>query len=625
MARIIKTQDGIVLKGIPEGVSDDEIKQRINTIRSERDAPVPKEPKQAALENIAGNPVYRAVSAVGEPLVGAAELAARKLVDPFTSVMGYGKPVGDYIAGNIDERNKLIEAGREKRGESGFGFDPYRLAGNVVAPLGAASKYNVGKALLEKAVGGAVIGGGTAMTMPVGGNAERFDEKKVDQAVVGGGFGAAIPVVGAGLGKIGGAIDGVYRYLTNLLMDTNKKAGGAVISKSERSEIYKDIKEFMMNKSGADRQKIIRAMQNADEGQTAGQAIAKANNLSDDVYGGQFVRLERDLSQVPVSGDKIKKIYKGQIEGEKAALDKLSGTDDALDIGQKLAKKKASDTYGDVTDDLLSIDKELFSRPSVVAGIKEAKRSALETGSYFPEKAGDKFSVGNLQRIKQAIAEKITTEKRAGSIGKSTEKEMNDTLNQFVDLLRKKSPGFAKAEDEFIKNMKPVNAMKVGRELRDNYSNNIDGLTGGKFITAVQNPKKTVKKATGFRGAKSLPEGFDETSGIVRAIQNRARAKEMAKNTKSIMNDLTGEVEINLPNMLSRPVLLTNAALKMISKDKTPEYKAILTQAYTDPKKFERLLTENAKSPKRAMAEDILKKLTTISIGAESGRAAGEN
>lgn len=56
-----------------------------------------KESESSILEDIAGHPAYRAVSAVGEPLLGIAELGARKLIDPITGVAGLGHPVGDYL------------------------------------------------------------------------------------------------------------------------------------------------------------------------------------------------------------------------------------------------------------------------------------------------------------------------------------------------------------------------------------------------------------------------------------------------------------------------------------------------------------------------------------------------
>ena len=95
----------------------------------------------------------------------------------------------------------------------------------------------------------------------------------------------------------------------------------------------------------------------------------------------------------------------------------------------------------------------------------------------------------------------------------------------------------------------------------------------------------------------------------------------MATSTEAVPK-IGGEVEFQLPHILSRPIVVANTILKKIGQDKTPEYKKILSDILENPAELERILKLPAGNPKVKMAMDIMNKLSTTSTAQSAGRGA---
>lgn len=105
-----------------------------------------------------------------------------------------------------------------------------------------------------------------------------------------------------------------------------------------------------------------------------------------------------------------------------------------------------------------------LSRPSVQDAVQKAFMGAKETGAYFP-KQGEQFSVGNLQRIKMAIADELDKPEVVKALGKTERAEVGNTLSQFVGWLSDKSPEWKKARLTFAEDSVPMNRMQIGQYL----------------------------------------------------------------------------------------------------------------------------------------------------------------
>lgn len=254
---------------------------------------------------------------------------------------------------------------------------------------------------------------------------------------------------------------------------------------------------------------------------------------------------------------------------------------------------------------------KFLSRPSVLKAIREARKAAQETGEYWPENTGDKFSVGNLQRIKRAVADNLKINKEQGTLGATQQKEIAKTLDSFTGWLRKKSPGFAKAEDQFRKDSIPINKMAVGKQLKDALSDSLGKQTPAAFAKAMKDSAKTLKRATGFSRFKKLTDVLDEEdvkelAKIKHELSVNAKKSRMAKESMSVVNTIDGSVELQLPHILSRPVVIANHILKIIGQDKTPQYKRLLVDLIEHPDRFLEAYRLPIKNPRAQMAVDII-------------------
>jgi hypothetical protein len=152
----IQTQDGILLRGIPDGTPDEVIKARINAIRAE------KAPQQEAsiADKIASNPVTRFAIGAAKPVLGAVQLGANAIGGKTAEA------VNDHLA-TLEEMTN-----RGKAAQSGFGRGAGEVAdfaGQVLSPVygGAAKLMPMVGGTGAIAAKGAALGGVSAAANPV--------------------------------------------------------------------------------------------------------------------------------------------------------------------------------------------------------------------------------------------------------------------------------------------------------------------------------------------------------------------------------------------------------------------------------------------------------------------------
>ena len=210
-----------------------------------------------------------------------------------------------------------------------------------------------------------------------------------------------------------------------------------------------------------------------------------------------------------------------------------------------------------------------------------------------------------------------------GKISPGGQKEFNvgvlDDIKTALDKqIGKSERAFRVAQAQYRRKSKTINRMQVGQELKKSLVNPAEQERATTFLNAMTNAPRTMKRATGFNRYDKLgdvltPQQAKSVKEISDELINQARAKTSATGTESILSELPGAVTLSLPRVLSRPVVITNHVIRMIGKDKSPEYKAILTDIMSDPKSLEKALQLPSESAKARMAKDIARELAIFS------------
>lgn len=221
----------------------------------------------------------------------------------------------------------------------------------------------------------------------------------------------------------------------------------------------------------------------------------------------------------------------------------------------------------------------LLSRPSMQEALKAALRSAEETGSYFPRAAGEKFSVQNLQRMKEALDDAVRDPATFGI--KATEaREIGQTRNAFVKWLSDRVPEWRDARLQYTADSRPVNQMEVGQYLERKLVPALSEeakQSSASFATALREAPQTIKKATGQPRFQELtevltPDQVRVLEGVRDDLARNARFDMLAqKGAKASPNaiDLASEsmrreAGGRIPNVLERGVMVTNAIIERL-------------------------------------------------------------
>jgi hypothetical protein len=515
---------------------------------------------------------------IGDVLIGAEE----------------GEGFGDVVNRELVKQALERKARREAVGREGFDFG--ELAGMVGSPLsmmktGIAKGVGVGGKMAE----GAKLGGLYGAAMPVTG--EDFAKEKVSQIGAGAGLGATIPLVGAGVSHIG-----------------------------ESTKPFTE--RFVREHVGESKDKIIDALQKARSGETSAQAIARANRAAKEAgrpesFGGQFVATEKALSKKQHGGDALKSVYEKQQADRENIINAIAGTDKAYKTAIGKRAGEASKNYKEAFSQAVKIDPEL-AQMSQNPYFKKALGTAMDLSKAKGINPKDN-TVEFLHQIKLGIDKQL---KKTGddALSSAELKEAQKLKDKLVGWLGKKAPSYEKARAQYAESSVPIGEMDVGRELSKKLVSPTDAESIAPFMRAVQEAPKTIKTATGFKGQKLedvlKPEQVSGIRKVSDELLNEVKRRKMAGESESLLPQLSGEVKFSLPHILSRPVVVTNALLSRIGRDKTPEYQRVLADIMKNPQKFEQILTKGGNGQKM-IANDILDQITKASsMGAV--KAVGE-
>jgi len=262
---------------------------------------------------------------------------------------------------------------------------------------------------------------------------------------------------------------------------------------------------------------------------------------------------------------------------------------------------------------------QFLTRPSMRAAVNDAIKSAKETGVYFPSKAGDRFSVQNLQRIKESLDAGIRASKASADMGRRPElspEELEGTKKAFVAWLSNKSPGWKAARLGYAEDSIPINQMQVGRELEKRLVNPSGNETGGTFLRSLDDAAKTIKKATDGKSRYEKieqalnPNQVATARNVASDLERNIAFNEIATKGMSAAREKVGAFNDPLPqtNFLERTMMIINAITRRIEGKASAVTMKELSLKMENPEEMARIM-QAAKPFERQQIIDTIMRL----------------
>lgn len=369
-----------------------------------------------------------------------------------------------------------------------------------------------------------------------------------------------------------------------------------------------------------------------------GRRASKAAALQD---WGRFATTEaqsgaRAANDYPVSGmPRIPSRY--SVHTERAA-EARGAAGDARNVAAGRWKEEAYITdmmnlLNNTVDDVGL--KNMLTRPSVRKAMKAAAKGAEETGGYFPQSSGDKFSVQNLQRMKEALDDMVKNPDVRG-IDATEAREIGNTREALVKWLSSRSPGWKEARLRYAEDSRPINQMQVGRYLEEKLVSPVGtSERPASFAQAMRDAPRTIKQSTGNPRYDDLgqvldPKQKDVVEAVLADLQRKARYEDLARGTNlggaEVVERGSG---VHLPNLLSRPAMIANFLLKRVGRGADEKINEIAAQQYLDPKVLAEALKDVPPNRRQIILQEISRRLrgpmgTVAPVTAGVGNYSGD-
>lgn len=505
-------------------------------------------------EWLAGTAPVRFAVGAAEPVLGAVQFAEN--VNPVSRALGTNEIVNNALA----TLKGMKQTGMRAQGSEGV--DIAGIAGNALSPvgLGAAKAIAPAATAAGRIAQGTGFGAAFGLATPVTDEQKPFLEQKAGQAAMGA---AAGGVISGGL-EIAKAVLSLVNNVTGPMRQAwRDEAGRSWIL----DKIFGDDKAVRAKAEQA----INTAMQSGKP-MTAADAVALANLGKQDKFGGGIVAMEDRLTGMPVASDAAKSVEAAQEAGRMAELGTFAKTPADLKAAIDLRRGDAAVNYGAAAVDRVMPDAYLLSlmkRPAM----KDAMRRA---GDVVQNKFGRKLNVsnvGDLQIIKESMDDLIKNPETFG-IGATEAKAIEAVQSPFVQWLSKNAPNWEKARATYAAQSRPINEMEIGQQLQSALQSGTGVERPGVFANAVRNAPQTIKKATGQTRfddlAKALtPQQMASVDTVSKELMRDAERALLGKGVNA--NQVFGIAEegktaIRLPNLLSRPAMVTNWIMHIVGQ-----------------------------------------------------------
>jgi hypothetical protein len=456
----------------------------------------PKAPKASRTD--------RVLTGMADPIHGGAQLLTKVLP---ASVVKAGNAANNWLADNTGLVARLPAGGvdqqvREREAaftqQNGQGFDPFRMAGNILSPanIGLGRALPVVATLVGKIVAGASGGAASAALAPVASG--NFAEEKQKQVAAGAAFGGAAPALVSGLARVvspKASVDPGVQALkkAGITPTIGQAAGGRLNTVEEKLMSVPVVGDAIASARGRSVDQFNRSAVNRglekigtrlpDDVPTGRDAVAYAGDTISDAYNsllpkmtlrmddelkGGIQQIKRMAAGSEMNRDSVSKLNKILANSLEMRVGKGGGmTGETLkkaeaDLGQKIAQYGASQ------------DPDSQSIANALREVKSMFTKALErqNGQYADQ----------LKAVNSAFANQARVEKAAGALGSKEGVFSPAALSNAI-----------KASDKSARK----NAYAKGRAFGQDFANEAERVLGNK----VPNSGTTDRLLMGLGGA----------------------------------------------------------------------------------------------------------------------------
>lgn len=461
------------------------------------------------------------------------------------------------------------------------------------------------------------------------------------------------------------------------------KTMGQQMTHAGREKIVADMFAEVL---GPEQQRVAMELAKANPNLTVGQTLAGASMLGDD-FGHGLIKLEEHIKMLPAEGGQLRAVYETASKLRKEQIANIAKTEPELATAINARESLTAPLYRAVEQSkavanplpvIDTIDDIIAKNPkndAITKPLNMIKEKLMTQSDGLPEKI--KQQAGLLPESEYAQFQKIegdlndvfkelnalpmfksqardfeemanvdtsiislkSVSDQIKTMMESTKKGMNDydikVLNDIRKTLdsqiSKAEPLYAKAREEFARLSVPINQMKVGQELQERLTNITDtNETPNAYLRSIYDSVKTLKDSTGFARYKSLdqvlnPEQVKAVMKVGSELERDARQRAMAKMVKAPWGDSQAAQSVQLPHVLSTPVVITNAILKRIGKNQEPEYNKIAADLMANPQKLAELLKEAKPTTAGKIAKKIYGDILPIITAQVTTQAGARN
>jgi hypothetical protein len=255
-----------------------------------------------------------------------------------------------------------------------------------------------------------------------------------------------------------------------------------------------------------------------------------------------------------------------------------------------------------------------LNRPSVKEALKDAMQSAQETGSYFPTRAGEKLSVGNLQRIKESLDAGIEAAQNAAKAGRRPElsaQELESTKKAFVKWLSSKVPEWQAARHDYLLKSRSIDEMRVGQQLEEALTKQVgEGERAVNFGQAMRDAPRTIKKATGksFETLEDVlsPESLAKAKNVLADLGRKAESERLAGMGTKRAGEILEPFGLPGGGMLQQEYSIFKTVLNRISKSVHDKTLSEVADALKVPERTLHLLRSAPDAYRQKMINQII-------------------
>ena len=598
----IQTQDGILLRGIPDGTPDEAIKARIAEIRSGK-TPIEQEaPRRevSPLTNDNPNPIDRfLLDKFSGPLSRAPDIQGSvtgRFIQGAARLPVGAAQLGANALGAGDTEVAAIKNRTEALRGPEAGFDWAGLAGELSNPAAimALSKIPAAVTAAQRILQGAGIGFTVGGLSPVTEEGS-FAGQKATQMGLGGVAGAVLPAGWEGTKAVGRGVRNVVEpYLGRTGAD---QAAGRLANAA----------------AGPQAGEVIAALKSPQQlipgsAPTAGQAAAAVNSA-------EFSALQK------VASDRLPSAYFGPkgIEGQQnaarlTAIRTVGKTPQALSQAETERAAEAAINYGKAYAQAVKSDPKLL---------------AISGNPYFKEALPDALKLAEANKInpKEGLTQflhyvKISLDKQLMRTGDtalaSTEKKaVTELQKELVGWMGTKNPNYEAARKAFTEASGPINQMRIGQYLEDKLIPALSEETkqrAATYATALRDAPQTIKRAAGGSrfdelGQVMTPKQMESLTGVQKDLARDAAFQDLArKGMKSAQEKVGQAVPEAPPSGMFNPTISVTRGLynRLTGKatDKILDDLAILMQ---NPKQLAKVMEQAKPAERRALMDGLMK------------------